>query len=173
VQIDDLDAKIIALLQENGRRTSVEIARLVGVSQSTVKNRLDKLLQNGACKVLAVINPEKFGYPLDAFIGVNTDPDAVVDVGESLLRIPQVYWVGHMTGRYDLLVEVALQDTGDLFDFVTRRIASIPGVRSSETAIVMRQSKWRPAEWRLPSRSPEGKAVSEGDGAIDSLGERS
>jgi Lrp/AsnC family transcriptional regulator for asnA, asnC and gidA len=150
MRLDDLDLRIVGLLQENGRRTTAEISRIVGVSQSTVKNRIDRLLQNGAVKVLAVINPEQLGFPVDVFIGITTDPDRAIEVGNALLKLPQVYWVGHMTGRYDVLVEVALHDPADLFEFVTRQVGSIPGVRSTETALVMHQTKWRPAEWRLP-----------------------
>lgn len=150
MRLDDLDLRIVELLQENGRRTTVEISRIVGASQSTVKNRIDRLLHNGAVKVLAVINPEQLGFPVDVFIGIITDPDKAVEVGNALLKLPQVYWVGHMTGRYDILVEVALRDPADLFEFVTRQIGPISGVRSTETALVMHQTKWRPAEWRLP-----------------------
>jgi Lrp/AsnC family transcriptional regulator for asnA, asnC and gidA len=156
MHLDELDVRIVGRLQENGRRTTAEISRIVGVSQSTVKNRMDRLLQNGAVKVLAVINPEQLGFPVDVFIGINTDPDKAIQVGNVLLKLPQVYWVGHMTGRYDILVEVALRDPADLFEFVARQIGPIPGVRSTETALVMHQTKWRPAEWRLPDRDGRG-----------------
>ena len=140
--------EIIAMLGENGRYTNVEIAEKVGVSHSTVKKRIDRLVDNRICRVLGVVSPEKVGFGTSVFVLMKTKPDMTAQVAESLMRYPQAYWIGQVTGRYDIIVEVVLRDAADIFDVVTRNIALIPGVVSLETLVVTRQTWWRPMEWR-------------------------
>jgi DNA-binding Lrp family transcriptional regulator len=147
-KLDTVDHRIIAMLGENGRFSNVEIAAAIGVSHSTIKKRIDRLVEEGICRVLGVVNPEKVGFGTSVFVLMKTKPDMAAQVAESLARYPEVYWIGQVTGRYDIVAEVILRDAGGIFDLVTRDIARIPGILSLESLVATRQTWWRPMEWR-------------------------
>jgi DNA-binding Lrp family transcriptional regulator len=147
-KLDITDQQIIRLLGENGRYSNVEIARKIGVNHSTVKKRIDRLVDEGICRVLGVVNPEKMGFGTSVFVLMKTRPDMAAEVAEALARYPEAYWIGQVTGRFDIAVDLVLRDAADIFDVVTRDIARIPGVLSLETLVITRQTWWRPMEWR-------------------------
>ena len=84
--MDELDRKIIQILQENGRASNARIARDVGVSEGTVRRRLQSLLQEGIIKVVALPDPEVLGYNTEALVGIQVDPDKIDEVARQLAR---------------------------------------------------------------------------------------
>jgi Lrp/AsnC family transcriptional regulator, regulator for asnA, asnC and gidA len=150
VELDEIDTRIIALLQENGRRPATEMARALSVSQWTVKSRIDKLLDSGVCEVVGVVDPEKLGFSVEALVGIKTEPAQTLQVGEALALLPRVFWMAHVTGRYDFLVQAQLRDAAEIVNLVSQQLGRIPGVRSTETLLTGSQARWRPSEWRLP-----------------------
>ena len=150
VQLDDIDYGIITLLQEDGRRSAVDVAQIVGAGHSTVKRRIDALLETGVCKVLGVISPQAAGFSMLALIGLTVDPAKMVAVAEALVRLPQVLMVSHLIGRFGLLIEVRLRDANELFEFIPAQLRPIPGVQSSEAIVVTSDIPWRPSTWRPP-----------------------
>jgi DNA-binding Lrp family transcriptional regulator len=149
-QVDDIDVRIIELLQESGRRPAVEIARILGVGEPTVKRRIGRLLERGICKVVGVVNPEMLGFEADVNVFVRTDPDKMVGVGDALSRLNEAFYVAYTVGRFDILVELQMRSTVGVFEFVANSIATIPGVRTTEVSVILHQTRWKPAEWRPP-----------------------
>ena len=82
--MDELDRKIIGLLQVDGRASNAKIAREVGVSEGTVRRRLRRLIQDDVVKVIAVPNLEKLGYATTALIGLQTGPGKSDEVAEAI-----------------------------------------------------------------------------------------
>jgi len=76
--LDEVDRKIIILLQENGRITDVELAKRIGVSHDTAKRRRRRLEDEGYLKIQALINPRKFGYTSVFLLGIKLVPGADV-----------------------------------------------------------------------------------------------
>ncbi len=76
--LDEVDRKIITLLQENGRITDVELAKKIGVSHDTAKRRRRRLEDEGYLKIQALINPRKFGYTSVFLLGIKLVPGADV-----------------------------------------------------------------------------------------------
>jgi Lrp/AsnC family transcriptional regulator for asnA, asnC and gidA len=150
--LDDLDAtdlRIISLLQENGRATNIEIARAIGVTEGTVRRRIDRLTSSNIIKVVAVLNPTKTGYLTDAIIGISTERGDLLEVGASLARLPEVVYVSYTTGLYDIIVEVLFRSDNELFAFLTDTLSKISGIRSSVTFHVLRTAKIN-YDWKLP-----------------------
>ncbi len=112
--MDDLDRKIIGLLQVNGRASNARIARDVGVSEGTVRRRLRSLVQDEIIRVVAVPDPEKMGFNTIALIGIQTDPDKVDDVAQRLAELDETQYVSLTTGSYDVFVWVALPTSTEL-----------------------------------------------------------
>jgi Lrp/AsnC family transcriptional regulator for asnA, asnC and gidA len=154
-KLDAIDRQIISLLQENGRRSNADISRTVGLSESSVKIRVDRLINNNVIKVSAVLNPEAVGLKANALIGVCVLPGKADYVGEKLSVINEVLYISFITGRYDLLIEVLLRDPSELYDFISTHVHKIPGIVSIETYYVMRTHKFD-YEWKLPEELKKG-----------------
>jgi Lrp/AsnC family transcriptional regulator for asnA, asnC and gidA len=154
VELDDIDRKILALLGDEGRRPNTEIARAIGVSEPTVRKRLDRMLQQGVLRILAVLNATATGFPVDTVIGINVKTGQLRDVGKQLATINQVTYVGYVSGRFDILIEVLLRDTAELFDFLSSVLQNIDGIASSETFNVLHTEKFS-YMW-LPSNGTSG-----------------
>lgn len=142
IALDELDTAILRLLREDGRRSNADIARAVGVSQPTVRQRLDRIVNSGAAYVTVRVNPAAIGFPVDAVICLKVSGRDVREVGEEIAAMEHVAYVGYLIGSYDLQVEAFLRDNDHLFRFVTEEITRIDGVVSVETWMVMRTEKF-------------------------------
>ena len=133
--MDELDSRIIQILQGDGRASNAHIAREVGVSEGTVRRRLRRLIQDDVISVIAVPNLEKMGYSTTALVGLQTDPGRIDDVAEALAQLPEVHFVTLTTGAQDLFIWVALSSSEELGAFLRNRVGVIPGVRRTETYV--------------------------------------
>ncbi len=133
--MDDLDRKIIELLQVNGRASNARVARDVGVSEGTVRRRLRRLIQDEIVRVVAVPDPEKMGFNTVALIGVQADPDKQDEVATRLAELPETQYVAITTGSFDIFIWVALASAEELGVFLRRKVGPTPGVRRTETFV--------------------------------------
>jgi Lrp/AsnC family transcriptional regulator, regulator for asnA, asnC and gidA len=133
--MDELDRKIIALLQMDGRASNAKIAREVGVSEGTVRRRLRRLIQDDIVKVVAVPNLEKLGYATTALIGLQTGPGKSDSVADSISRLEEAHYVAVTTGAYDVFVWAGLESAESLGNFLRTRIGIIDGVQRTETFV--------------------------------------
>ncbi len=133
--MDDLDRKIIELLQVNGRASNARIAREVGVSEGTVRRRLRHLIQDEIIRVVAIPDPEKMGFNTVALVGIQTDPDKIDEVATSLTKLPETQYVSLSTGSFDIFTWVALPNPEELGKFLRGKVGQTPGIRRSETFI--------------------------------------
>lgn len=158
ITLDELDRAILLLLREDGRRSNADIAREVGVSQPTVRQRLDRILASGAAYVTVRINPAAIGFPIDAVINLKVAGRNVREVGEEIAAMENVAYVGYLIGSSDIQVEAFLRDNDHLFQFVTEVITPIEGVASVDTYMVVRTEKFN-FKWEgeaIGSRSEGG-----------------
>lgn len=133
--MDDLDRKIIKILQADGRASNARIAREVGVSEGTVRRRLRHLIQGDVIKVIAVPNLEQMGYGTAALIGVQTEPGKVDEVAESIATLEEAQYVAITTGAYDIFTWVGLESPNALGALLRSQVGTIPGVRRTETFV--------------------------------------
>ncbi len=149
IELNETDRIIITLLQENGRRTNADIARAVKMSESTVKNRLDRLINQGFLNIQAILNPNSVGYHVDVVIGIKVQPGQLYRVGESLLNLNKVIYLSYHSGRFDILIEVLFQNTEEFFLFIAETLGQIPGIQSNERFHILRTERIN-YEWKLP-----------------------
>jgi len=140
--LDDLDRHIMKLLRHDGRLTYAEMARTVGVSEPTVRKRIDRLIEGGAMTIMARINPAPIGFPVDAFIGVRAERGRVMEVGSKLAAMEHVAYVAYVAGSFDIVIEAFLPDTEGLFKFLNEDLEAIDGISYSETWHVLRTEKF-------------------------------
>ena len=133
--MDELDSKIINILQDDGRASNAGIARQVSVSEGTVRRRLKRLIQDEVIQVVALPDPVKMGLHSEALVGIQVDTDQVDLVLEDLSGLKEVSWVAMTTGQYDIFAWVTLESAEALGIFLRTKIGAIPGVRRSETFV--------------------------------------
>ena len=133
--MDELDTKIIEMLQEDGRASNAGIARSVGVSEGTVRRRLKRLIDEEYIRVVAMTDPTKMGYSSEGLIGVQVDPDKVDQVADDLAEFAEVNWVTVTTGAFDVFAWATLQSAEALGIFLRTKVGTIPGVRRTETFV--------------------------------------
>lgn len=162
-ELDDVDRSIISLLQEDGRRPAAEIARLIGTSVQTVRNRVERLVKNAVIDVMAILNPPAIGYRKDAIICLRVRQGCLMSVGEKLAMLEEVSYVGFLAGSFDVMIEVYVQDDEHLFRFIAEDLSRIDGIEATETWSVMHTLKYNYA-WANPMVSPSLDANKATDG---------
>jgi len=137
--IDEMDRRILSLLQQDARLPNAEIARRVGMAPSATLERLRKLEERGVIQGYEVrLDPRKLGLGLTAFIYVRAqDKQGEIETGDRLREHPNVLEVHHIAGEDCYLVKVRATDTEDLGRMLRSDFAGMPGVRSTRTTIVL------------------------------------
>ena len=147
VDLDEIDLRIVSLLQRDGRRSNSGIGRELGLPESNVRRRVERLLRDDVIKIVAITNNEKLGLPVHVVMGVSLDLARNATATRALINLVEVGWLAATTGVYDILLEASLPSMRHLHKFITEELAQIEGVERVETAIVLDLAKptydWR------------------------------
>jgi Lrp/AsnC family transcriptional regulator for asnA, asnC and gidA len=135
--IDEVDRKIIALLQKNGRMSDVEIAKAIGISHDTAKRRRRKLEEDGYFKIQALINPCKFGYTSVFQLGINLVPGADVrKTAEKLAAMQEFFFVALSLGPTHSLIAVCTAKDQLTLNQLTERLRTWQEIERIEVNII-------------------------------------
>ena len=151
---DELDRRIIALLQQDGRRPNTEIAHLLGVTETTVRKRIGRLVSENLIKVVAVPSPEVMGMTMSAIVGITVEMNAHQNVAAALEALAQTRYVGYSTGPYDLIIEVFFRSHEELLELLSKQLARIPGIVKTDTSVILKVTKFA-YEWEIPNETGE------------------
>lgn len=133
--IDKLDQKLIAQLQQDGRLSYIALARLLQVSERTVRNRLKNLLDNDIISISAVPNLEKLGYGFIGVVGLQVHLVDLKQIGRELANHPNICYLANVTGNYDFMAIIIAHSTREFADFMENVISAIPNVVKTETFV--------------------------------------
>tara|TARA_B100001750_G_C15038883_1_gene365629 strand:- start:111 stop:551 length:441 start_codon:yes stop_codon:yes gene_type:complete len=131
--MDDLDNRILTMLQKDGLSPNAKIANKVGVSEETVRRRVKRMLKDDYLRVVAVPNTEKMGFSSQVLIGLQVIPEKMDVVAERLSNIPEVRWLSVTTGSFDIFAWVILKDSKDLGVFLRQTVFCVEGIQKVET----------------------------------------
>ena len=159
-ELDEIDTKLLALLQQNGRTSYAELGKAVGLSISSVNERVRKLHERGVIEgVHSAISPAALRLDLLAFIFVGwTDPGTEKPFLERVLKEPSILECHHVTGAWNYLMKVRTHTTRDLEAFLNSIVKAVPGMQRTETIIVMSSAKetfhlpLTPSPWNVSTR---------------------
>ncbi|MBB3664529.1 DNA-binding Lrp family transcriptional regulator [Prauserella sediminis] len=116
---DRADELILRTLADDGRTTVEELARLTGLSDTTVRRRIEALTRTGALTIRAVVDPALFGYPVEAVLRLTVPPNYIDDVADEIAHSPHTRYVAITMGNEQIFVLAAFPDTQALQDFIT------------------------------------------------------
>jgi Lrp/AsnC family leucine-responsive transcriptional regulator len=145
--LDEKDARILEVLQKDGRTTNVELARAVELTPSTTLERVRKLEERGLIKgYTAILDPHALDLGLVAFIFVRVDDrDDILgraeSTAEALSQLPSVLELHHLAGEDCFLLKVRARDTDDLYRMLRDDIGRFKAIRATRTTIVLKSVK--------------------------------
>jgi Lrp/AsnC family transcriptional regulator for asnA, asnC and gidA len=148
--LDSVDRQIIRVLQDDGRTSNVEIARRVGVSEPTVRKRLERLLSTGVIRITAVPDPARIGFSTVAFMTLGVELASASQIADQIAQLPEVRTIYITSGGSELLVEAWFTSSDDLLIFMAQHLGSIPGIRRMAISHVLRTIR-DGSSWLLPS----------------------
>jgi Lrp/AsnC family transcriptional regulator for asnA, asnC and gidA len=136
--IDDLDRKIILALQKDARRPYKDIAKMLRVSEGTIKNRVTRLISRGILKLEARVNPFALPNRISAIVGVNPKERTHEKKIKEIEKIPGVTSAWNAAGRFDLFFEIMVDSMQSLNDILFRKdLKRIGGISYTETFITL------------------------------------
>ena len=137
VKLDEVDRGIIGALQADGRRPYSRIAAALGVSESVVRYRAQRLDQAGVLQVVGIADPLRIGFDRMALIGVRVRPGTVDAVCTAITAFPETSYVVAIAGSFDVMVEVVCRDTAHFTELLTQRVHHVDGVVAAESFLVL------------------------------------
>ncbi|WP_349369779.1 Lrp/AsnC ligand binding domain-containing protein [Salinarimonas sp.] len=143
--LDRTDHRILAVLQEDGRISAVDLAERIGLSPTATGERLRRLQKEGVIEGFSArLNPHRVGLGLLVFVEVSLDkttPDVFERFAEAVRRAPEVLECHMVAGGFDYLVKTRVSDMTAYRRFLGDVLLALPGVRETRTYAVMEEVK--------------------------------
>jgi len=135
--IDDLDRKIVRVLNQNARKSFRDVAKEVETSVTAVINRVKKLEESGFIQgYIPLIEPEYFGLDLTAIIALRISKGKLLETQKKIAKDSRVVFIYDITGEWDSLIIGYFKDRKDLNDFI-KNLLSLEYVDRTVTHIVL------------------------------------
>lgn len=139
--MDKIDLAIIDLLQLDGRMPFTSIAKELGISEGTVRNRVARLIKDDIIQIVCLADPNKMGFEAPAMIGVVIQGASLEEAAATIASFPEVSYLIMVSGEFDLFVEVLCKDRDHLASFLNEKLRRVPGVTSTQTFITLKTFK--------------------------------
>jgi len=160
---DELDTRIINLLQEHPRASYTTIARMMGASDTTIRRRMNALFEQGRLQVMALPDPVKVGFPASAIVSIRTEQGKTREVARTLATHWQSTYLSEVLGRWSISGILRERSTEDLAIFLHETVEQIPGVVEVEAQVVAKVFKgW--GQWRIPEELEESPSARDPEG---------
>ncbi len=140
--MDQISLQIIKQLR-NGRKSFGEIGRDLSVTTNTVRARVRKLMKNGTLEIIGSIDPERIDNHFLVIVGVKLKTMRLAQKGEEFSKLKGVISVAVVTGRFDLMLTVLLNNEFGLNEFYTQEVSKMEDVLSTETFVVYKNYNWK------------------------------
>ena len=134
--LDALDYAIIKILNDNARIPASDIARTLKVNQRTVRNRIDHLVESGAIRLTAIVDPKAFGYWISVDIFLEIDMLHNKEILEQLEKMPNISYIAYGQGNNAISIEARFKDNEEMVTFLSQTLPSINGVKVVGYALV-------------------------------------
>jgi Lrp/AsnC family leucine-responsive transcriptional regulator len=145
VELDAFDLKILRVLQESGRITTLELAEKVGLSATPCARRVKRLEDEGLIdRYVALLNAERLGLGLTVFVNIRLQsqaPKSFETFEAAIRKMPEVVGCYLLAGNYDYLVQVRLANVEEFRDFIRERLITIEGIVETQSSVVLEQTK--------------------------------
>ena len=137
MKLDETNKAIIKELS-NGRKAFSTIAEKIGITENTVRSRVNKLVEDGVLQISGLVNPQYIPEMQVVVMGVKLSTLDLEEKAKEMLRLKGVISVMVVTGRYDLIVQIVTSSGDDqsLLNFFKNELSKIKGISDVETFVV-------------------------------------
>jgi DNA-binding Lrp family transcriptional regulator len=137
-RLDAVDRRVLRELSADGRAPFQSIADTLGVSESQVRQRVNRMLESGTMRVLAITNPASLGFQTIAWVGIVATPDVrIADLAARVAAVASITYVVVSAGRFDVFAEAICVDHEDLLSVLDDQIRTLPGVARTEAFLAV------------------------------------
>jgi len=145
ISLDQIDIKLLALLQQDASLTTQELADKVGLSQSPCWRRIVRIQEAGLIKKrVALLDPEKLGMGVVVFTAVNLSTHhgtTLEDFERRVAQFPEVMECYTMTGNMDYMLKVGTKDIHHYEIFARNHLAQVPNIREMHSSVAITRIK--------------------------------
>ena len=145
VRLDNLDLRILREMEVDGRQSISALAKKLGISRAYAGKRLQSLLDRDVTRIVTFTDPRVLGFRTMAIVGIQVSLADLHTAADRLRALPSVHLVMITAGPHNIIVEAMFADPKELSGLLARDFGSIPGIKSTETTMVL--------EWRKMSFS--------------------
>ena len=151
--LDSVDCQMIELLQKDGRISNTEIAKRIGISEATVRTRLNRLIDEEFIQIVAVSNPIKLGFDIVGNIRIHVDIKKMDKIIKELKKLKPLWFIVQTTGGTGIDTEFVAKSLDELNELIFEKINKIDGIIKTETSLflkyIKRQYDWGTAQNRF------------------------
>ena len=141
MKLDEMDMKILNILQQNGKIKNTKLASLIGVSPPAMLERVKRLESSGVIKkYAALVDRAKIDMRIMAFISISLSVHQLTSLDEfthRILEMEEVLECYQVSGSHDFVLKVVLPSMDYYSDLINKKITRIPGVRNTESTFVL------------------------------------
>ncbi len=145
INLDEVDHKILSILQKEGRLPIVELAKRIHLTTTPCSDRVKRLECEGLINhYSAVISPEKLGLNLIIFIHVRLDQNSMMvfeNFANAISAIDAIEECYSLTGEFDMMLKVRVADMSDYQMFMANNLPHLPGIIQSRSEVVIKEFK--------------------------------
>jgi Lrp/AsnC family transcriptional regulator for asnA, asnC and gidA len=140
--LDEIDTKILELLEEDARRSFTEMAEKLKVSESSIRKRVSALQKEGVIKKFTIkVDHAKLGLNTVAIVGIDVDSDKMLEIAQELCDFKEVKCVATSSGDHMIMLEVWAKNGKELNKLIAEEIGRIEGVRQICPALILEKLK--------------------------------
>ena len=143
--MDELDKKLVYLLQQDGKQTMKELSSKLGLSITPVYERLRRLEQKKIITgYFAAVDAKKAGFGFEVFLSITMESHKAETLREfqvEISKFPEVMECYHLAGSFDFLLKALVRDMDEYADFVNRKLANMNNIRLVQSLMVLKKVK--------------------------------
>ncbi len=144
--LDQIDCQMIELLQKDGRISNTDIAKEIGLSEATVRTRLNRLIKDKFIQIVAVSNPIKLGFKIVGNIRIHIEIKKMDRIIKELKNLKPLWFIVQTTGGTGIDTEFVVKSLDELNKLIFEKINKIDGVIKTETSLFLNYIK-RQYDW--------------------------
>ncbi|AWX45555.1 putative HTH-type transcriptional regulator [Flagellimonas maritima] len=153
-QLDAFDQSLIQLLKKDGRMSFTDVASALNVSVSTVRNRYNKLVDEGMLHILGWVDPTKTGFNSYNRVTIEVSPSSMIEyVAQELMKVKEISFLALTSGPSDIEINLICRDNRHLLEVMKKKIFNIKGVRNTNSTIYYNVYKWAEHDLELPTKN--------------------
>ena len=137
---------MIRLLQKDGRIANTDIAKQIGISEATVRTRLNRLIQEEYIQIVAVSNPIKLGFDIVGTIRIHAEVKKLDHIIKELKKLKPLWFIVHTTGGTGIDAEFIVKSLDELNSLIFEKLYKIDGIIKTDTSLITKYIK-RQYDW--------------------------